>query len=87
MTGPGVDRLVQHSAGSGKSNTIAWLAHGLSRLHTPAEPAALSENARRAGLTRDQPVFHKVIVITTARSSTASCKTPSPGSSTPPAPS
>jgi type I restriction enzyme R subunit len=26
--------LVQHSAGSGKSNTIAWLAHRLSTLHT-----------------------------------------------------
>ena len=30
--GPGVDRLIQHSAGSGKSNTIAWTAHNLSRL-------------------------------------------------------
>ena len=27
VDGPGVDRLVQHSAGSGKSNTIAWAAH------------------------------------------------------------
>ncbi|MBX6390931.1 MAG: DEAD/DEAH box helicase family protein, partial [Frankia sp.] len=40
--------LVQHSAGSGKSNTIAWLAHRLSNL--------FDEN--------NQPVFHKVIVIT-----------------------
>ena len=32
-TGPGQNYLVQHSAGSGKSNTIAWLAH---RLSTPA---------------------------------------------------
>jgi len=31
--GPGHDYLVQHSAGSGKSNTIAWLAHRLSTLH------------------------------------------------------
>jgi type I restriction enzyme R subunit len=31
--GPGQDYLVQHSAGSGKSNTIAWLAHRLSTLH------------------------------------------------------
>ncbi len=29
----GHDYLVQHSAGSGKSNTIAWLAHRLSTLH------------------------------------------------------
>ncbi len=31
--GAGYSYLVQHSAGSGKSNTIAWLAHRLSTLH------------------------------------------------------
>lgn len=31
--GAGVNYLVQHSAGSGKSNTIAWLAHRLAGLH------------------------------------------------------
>ena len=31
--GVGTNYLVQHSAGSGKSNTIAWLAHRLSNLH------------------------------------------------------
>jgi type I restriction enzyme R subunit len=31
--GPGNSYLVEHSAGSGKSNTIAWLAHRLSTLH------------------------------------------------------
>ncbi len=46
--GAGVDRLVQHSAGSGKSNTIAWTAHALSRLHGPG----------------DVPIFDKVVVIT-----------------------
>ncbi len=46
--GPGEQYLVQHSAGSGKSNTIAWLAHRLSTLHTPD----------------DQKVFDKVVVIT-----------------------
>ena len=49
--GAGVDRLVQHSAGSGKSNTIAWAAHALSRLH--------GED--------DQPIFDKVVVITDRR--------------------
>ena len=39
---------MQHSAGSGKSNTIAWLAHRLSTLHDEAEAK----------------VFDKVIVIT-----------------------
>jgi len=46
--GAGADRLVQHSAGSGKSNTIAWTAHALSRLHGPD----------------DAPIFDKVVVIT-----------------------
>lgn len=46
--GAGVDRLVQHSAGSGKSNTIAWSAHALSRLHGAD----------------DAPIFDKVVVIT-----------------------
>lgn len=31
--GPGNKYLVQHSAGSGKSNSIAWIAHQLSALH------------------------------------------------------
>ena len=31
--GPGRNYLVQHSAGSGKSNTIAWLSHRLAGLH------------------------------------------------------
>ncbi|AZS74840.1 restriction endonuclease subunit R [Streptomyces lydicus] len=46
--GAGHDYLVQHSAGSGKSNTIAWLAHRLSNLYDDA----------------NQTVFHKIIVIT-----------------------
>lgn len=46
--GPGHNYLVQHSAGSGKSNTIAWLAHRLSNLHD----------------TSDGKVYDKVIVIT-----------------------
>ncbi len=62
--GAGVDRLIMHSAGSGKSNTIAWAAHQLSRLHTPH----LSDNptgaAAEGGLPADTPIFHKVIVIT-----------------------
>ncbi len=46
--GPGKQYLVQHSAGSGKSNTIAWLAHQLSSLHDP----------------NDNKMFDSVIVIT-----------------------
>ena len=46
--GAGHNYLVEHSAGSGKSNTIAWLGHRLSNLFGDD----------------NQPVFHKVIVIT-----------------------
>lgn len=46
--GAGKNYLIQHSAGSGKSNTIAWLAHRLSNLFDDA----------------NQPVFHKTVVIT-----------------------
>jgi len=46
--GPGFCYLVQHSAGSGKSNSIAWAAHQLSSLHDAA----------------GEKVFHSVIVIT-----------------------
>lgn len=46
--GPGCRYLVQHSAGSGKTNSIAWLAHGLSHLHDE----------------HDNKVFDSVIVIT-----------------------
>ena len=33
MDGPGAKYLVQHSAGSGKTNSIAWTAHFLAELH------------------------------------------------------
>ena len=58
--GAGTNYLVQHSAGSGKSNTIAWLAHRLSSLHTPADPALL----KGEGVAPNSKVFDKVIVIT-----------------------
>ncbi|MEL0591739.1 MAG: type I restriction endonuclease [Planktothrix rubescens PR222] len=44
----GHNYLIQHSAGSGKSNSIAWLAHRLANLHD----------------NQDQKIFHSVIVIT-----------------------
>lgn len=46
--GPGKKYLIQHSAGSGKTNSIAWLAHGLANLHDDI-------NAK---------VFDSVIVVT-----------------------
>ncbi|MGP8322471.1 MAG: type I restriction endonuclease subunit R, partial [Methanosarcinaceae archaeon] len=46
--GVGNNYLVEHSAGSGKSNSIAWLAHRLASLHDD----------------RDEKVFDSVIVIT-----------------------
>jgi type I restriction enzyme R subunit len=49
--GAGRSFLIQHSAGSGKSNSIAWLAHQLSVLHDKD----------------DHPIFDSVIVITDRR--------------------
>lgn len=49
--GPGRRYLIQHSAGSGKSNSIAWLAHQLSVLHN----------------TKDEKIFDSVVVITDRR--------------------
>ncbi|MEY9871119.1 type I restriction enzyme R subunit [Streptacidiphilus sp. MAP12-33] len=65
--GAGENYLIQHSAGSGKSNTIAWLAHRLSSLHAPEDVAQLSEAIREKGMEPNQPVFDKVIVITDRR--------------------
>ena len=60
--GAGHNYLVMASAGSGKSNTIAWLAHRLSSLHTPNDPAALDPAALAAGTKPGSPVFDKVII-------------------------
>ncbi|MEE2038758.1 type I restriction endonuclease [Nocardiopsis sp. CT-R113] len=62
--GAGNNYLVMHSAGSGKSNTIAWLAHRLSSLHTPADRALMDPAAADAGLEPNTPVFDKTVIIT-----------------------
>ena len=49
--GPGKNYLVQHSAGSGKSNSIAWVAYRLASLF----------NAE------DKPMFNSVIIVTDRR--------------------
>lgn len=49
--GSGHNYLVQHSAGSGKSNSIAWLAHRLSSLHDDL----------------DNKVYDSVVVVTDRR--------------------
>jgi type I restriction enzyme, R subunit len=46
--GPGRNYLIQHSAGSGKSNTIGWTAHQAINLHDAA----------------DQPIFDSAIIVT-----------------------
>ncbi len=46
--GSGHNYLIQHSAGSGKSNTIGWTAHQIINLH---------DNT-------DQPIFSSVIIVT-----------------------
>jgi type I restriction enzyme R subunit len=62
--GAGQSYLLQHSAGSGKSNSIAWLAHRLADLHSPSDPALLAKDAE---LGTDELVFDKVVVITDRR--------------------
>lgn len=49
--GIGNNYLIEHSAGSGKSNTIAWLAHRLASLHDA----------------KDNRIFDSVIIITDRR--------------------
>ena len=49
--GAGRNYLIQHSAGSGKSNSIAWLAHRLSSLHNE----------------KDEKIFDSIVVITDRR--------------------
>lgn len=49
--GTGKQYLIQHSAGSGKSSTISWLAHQLSNLHDK----------------NDENVFDSIIVVTDRR--------------------
>lgn len=66
ITGPGVNRLAQHSAGSGKSNTISWLAHRLSVLHSPTNVHEGGELAKK-GIGPNEPIFDKVIVVTDRR--------------------
>jgi type I restriction enzyme, R subunit len=51
VEGPGQAYLIQHSAGSGKSNSIAWTAHRLSNLHDA----------------KGEKVFDTVIVVTDRR--------------------
>lgn len=51
IDGPGHSYLIQHSAGSGKTNSIAWLTHRLASLHDAA----------------NQRVFDCVVVITDRR--------------------
>ncbi|GLZ08225.1 type I restriction endonuclease subunit R [Actinomadura sp. NBRC 104412] len=65
--GAGHNYLVMASAGSGKSNTIAWLAHRLSSLHTSVKAADLAPEAVANGVEPGTPVFDKVIVITDRR--------------------
>ena len=59
VEGPGFNKLIQHSAGSGKSNTIAWLAHGLSRLHSPANESLIEKSMRDAGIGANVPIFER----------------------------
>ena len=64
--GAGRRYLIQHSAGSGKSNSIAWVAHQLASLYDDA----------------GQKLFNSVVVVTDRTVLDSSCRTPSTSSST-----
>lgn len=59
-TGVGHSYLIQHSAGSGKSNSITWAAYQLIETY-PASPKAAGERGM------DRPLFDSVIVVTDRR--------------------
>ncbi len=51
VNGSGKNYLIQHSAGSGKSNSIAWTAYRLASLHDTA----------------NEPIFTSVVIVTDRR--------------------
>jgi len=51
VNGSGENYLIEHSAGSGKSNSIAWLSYGLSSIHND----------------KNENIFTSVIVVTDRR--------------------
>jgi type I restriction enzyme R subunit len=58
--GAGETYLIQHSAGSGKSNSITWLAYQLIEAYPESQAVAGSKNI-------NQPLFDSVIVVTDRR--------------------
>jgi len=58
--GAGETYLIQHSAGSGKSNSITWLAYQLIEAYPKSEAVAGRKNT-------NQPLFDSVIVVTDRR--------------------
>ncbi len=58
--GVGKTYLIQHSAGSGKSNSITWAAYQLIETYPSSEGAS-------GGRGLDQPLFDSVIVVTDRR--------------------
>ncbi|MCL4554797.1 MAG: type I restriction endonuclease, partial [Actinobacteria bacterium] len=67
--GAGRRYLIQHSAGSGKSNSIAWLAHqliGLTASGSPSAPPGVTtdQSAVASSAPAELPVFDSIIVVT-----------------------
>lgn len=60
QNGAGETYLIQHSAGSGKSNSITWLAYQLIEAYPESEEVAGNKSA-------NQPLFDSVIVVTDRR--------------------
>jgi type I restriction enzyme R subunit len=64
--GVGHSYLIQHSAGSGKSNSITWAAYQLIEVYPKTKSVA-------GGRALDQPLFDSVIVVTDRRLLDGSC--------------
>ena len=70
--GTGGKYLIQHSAGSGKTNSIAWSAHFLADLHYTREPQRASGGfgvpaASASPLTENEKVLDTVLVVSDRR--------------------
>ena len=78
--GPGGKYLVQHSAGSGKTNSIAWTAHFFAELHdaqrqeglrlrswsSPTAPSSTRSSRRRSSISSARPASWPPSPATTA---------------------
>ncbi|MDT4329498.1 type I restriction endonuclease subunit R [Methylomonas sp. MS20] len=61
--GAGGKYLIQHSAGSGKTNSIAWSAHFLADLHSATAPCVALPSASMQSNAAHEKLFDTVLVV------------------------